>query len=150
MSCQFSCRVPPKFGGHFLSGPLKKASHLCFNSLFSPTALLDAPPKFVRQCLPHLSEFQKTLMNFWQRIVGHSNFFKDSDWNYFFEVTSLSTVLIGQTLGRLISSGENDLKVVQDVPREERRFLKSKLFQNGLEETSSDNGSLSEPPETLL
>ena len=115
-----------------------------FKKLFSLLALLDAPPKFVRQCLPHLFEFQKTLMNFWQRIVGHSNFFKDSDWNYFFEVTSLSTVLIGQTLGRLISSGENDLKVVQEVPREERRFLKSKLFQNGLEEASSDNGSLSE------
>jgi hypothetical protein len=107
------------------------------------SALLDAPTKFVRQCLPHLSEFQKTLMNFWQRIVGHSNFFKDSDWNYFFEVTSLSTILIAQTLGQLISSGENDLKVIQDVPREERRFLRSKLFQGGLEESLSDNGSLS-------
>ena len=82
-------------------------------------------------------------MNFWQRIVGHSNFFKDSDWNYFFEVSSLSTILIAQTLGQLISSGDNDMKVLQDVSREERKFLRSKLFQNGLEESSSEHGSLS-------
>ena len=82
-------------------------------------------------------------MYFWQRIVGHSNFFKDSDWNYFFEVSSLSTILIAQTLGQLISSGDNDMKVLQDVSREERKFLRSKLFQNGLEESSSEHGSLS-------
>ena len=107
------------------------------------SALLDAPTNFVRQCLPHLSEFQKTVMNFWQRIVAHSNIFQDTDWNYFFDLTSLSTILIAQTLGHVITTGENDLKFVHDVPRDEREFLKSKLFENGLEESYPENGSLS-------
>ena len=93
--------------------------------------------------MPHLSEFQKTVMAFWQRVVTHSNIFKDTDWNYFFDLTSLSTILIAQTLGHIITTEENDLKVIHDVPREERHFLKSKLFENGLEESCPENGSLS-------
>ncbi len=98
---------------------------------------------FVRQCLPHLSEFQKTVMNFWQRVVVHSNIFRGNDWNYFFDLTSLSTILIAQTLGQVITTSEKDLKFIHEVPREERNFLQVKLFEKGLEEPGPENGSLS-------
>ena len=112
-----------------------------FPRIFS--ALLDAPTNFVRQCLPHLSEFQKTVMNFWQRVVVHSNIFRGNDWNYFFDLTSLSTILIAQTLGQIITTSEKDLKFIHEVPREERDFLQAKLFEKGLEEPGPENGSLS-------
>ena len=82
-------------------------------------------------------------MNFWQRVVVHSNIFRGNDWNYFFDLTSLSTILIAQTLGQIITTSEKDLKLIHEVPREERDFLQAKLFEKGLEEPGPENGSLS-------
>ncbi len=82
-------------------------------------------------------------MNFWQRVVVHSNIFRGNDWNYFFDLTSLSTILIAQTLGQIITTSEKDLKFIHEVPREERNFLQVRLFEKGLEEPGPENGSLS-------
>jgi hypothetical protein len=57
-------------------------------------------------------------------------------------VKNLATLF--QTLGQTISCGEADLKVLDDVPRAERRFLHSKLFSGDLEDSWNENGFLSE------